>query len=355
MDTPLISIVIRTFFREKALTMTLESIANLNYPQDKIEVIIIKDSKDDGAEKAVDLIRQKHPQLNVLIENFSINSATRAWNLGIKQSNGEIVCVSPDDVIFHPQTIIRADELLKSNCNVVAVTFTCIFEKQSIASEIHHMRFIGNLTNSVSTIFLLTFYRKSILKTVGLYREDLGPPATIHEDWELGSRIKKFGFRIILDGTMVQAHLEQQGQRLVDVPLENTLPPNAVAKTKRLIIAPFTYANSYLRRNYKTFFEVMKSSPLTQQLEYTFYFFMPILGIVLLFLDTALYSLGYLLLLVVAIDIYSFVNGHYRVFTLKKRLIYPIMLVAIRIVRTYLSLLGFLWEKSVNMLGNLKR
>lgn len=353
-ENPLISIVIRTYFREETLAKTLESIANSNYPKNKIEVIVVNDPKDEGAVKVVDLLREKHPEINAQLINLSINSASHAWNLGIRHSSGEIVGVSPDDVIFHPESIRRAVDLLQSNCKVAAVTFTCIFEKQSIMSEVHHMRFIGNLTKSVSTVFLLTFYLKRTLETVGLYREDLGPPVTIHEDWELGSRIRKHGYTIILDGTMVQTHLEQQGKKHSDAKLEKPLRTNLMNKLKKWITMPSSYADSYLRRNYRTFFVVMKSSPLSQQLEYTFYFFIPLIGLGLFFLVNVFYTLVYILFLVVAIDVHSHVRGYYQVFGHKKRLTYPIMIVAVRVVRMYLSLLGFLTGIIVNVLQKFK-
>ena len=357
MGTPLISIVIRTYFREDPLAKTLESIANSNYPKDMIEVIVVNDPKDEGAEKVVDLFREKHPEINCLLINPSINSATFAWNLGIRHSRGEIVGVSPDDIIFHPDSIRRAIDLLRSNCNVAAVTFTCIFEKQSIMSEVHHMRFIGNITNSVSTVFLLTFYRKRTLEAVGLYREDLGPPATIHEDWELGSRIRKQGYTIMLDGTMVQTHLEHQEEHQEKkssvVKLEKPLRRTLMAKLNKWTTIPWLYANSYLRRNYKTFFEVMKSSPLSQQAEYFSYFLMPIVGLGLLIVNP-LFTLIYALFLVAIIDAYSFAEGYYRVFGISKRSTYPIVLIFARIVRSYLSVLGLLTATIAKGLGKLR-
>lgn len=205
---PLISIVIRTYFREKPLTKTLASISKLNYPKNKLEIIVVKDLKDQSAESVTNLFKGNHPDIKIRLLNISANSATGAWNLGIKHSHGEIVGVTADDVLIQPESIRRALILLRSDCKVAAVTFPTMFETHSISVVVHHMRFIGTLTKNISTVMLLTFYRKKILEEVGFYREDMGLPFTIHEDWELGSRIRKHGYQIIVDGSVAQRHLD---------------------------------------------------------------------------------------------------------------------------------------------------
>jgi glycosyltransferase involved in cell wall biosynthesis len=66
-ETPLVSIVIRTYFRERSLARTLEAIANSNYPGNKIEIIVVKDSKDQGAENVVNTFKQKYPEVSIIL------------------------------------------------------------------------------------------------------------------------------------------------------------------------------------------------------------------------------------------------------------------------------------------------
>ncbi len=308
----------------------------MNYPTDKIEIIVVNDPQDVNSEKVVKLFRKNHAEINIVIIP-SINNASHAWNLGIQHSHGEIVGVSPDDAIFNPDSVRRAIALMHSNSKIAAVTFTCIFEDQSLMYEVHHMRFIGSLTSSVSTVFLVTFYRKRLIENVGLYREDLGPPTSIHEDWELGSRIRKRGYILMLDGATLQTHLGRNEKKPLNVKAEKSFSIRFKNKIRKWL---FCYPK-YVQSNYKTFFVVMKSSPLTQQIEYTSYFFAPLIGLSLLFLNV-FYFLVYIPFLLLVIAVYSNVRGYYRVFGHKKRLTYPILLVAVRVVRTYLSIVGLL-------------
>lgn len=348
-EDPLISIVIRTYFREETLAKTLESIANSNYPKNKIEIIVVKDLKDQGAENVVNMFKQKYPEIRTMLLGLSVNSATQARNLGIKHSNGDILGISDDDVIIHPESMKRAITLLNADCKVAAVTFPVMFDTPPIHAEVHHMRFIGTLTKNISAVMPLTFHRKKVLEKVGLYREDMGPPLTIHEDWELGSRLRKNGYTIIIDGTIVQRHLEALRKSIPKTESGNSPHIGIMTRVKGGIAALRSYANSYLRRDYWTFFEVMKSSPVSQQVEYAIYFLMPLIGLTLL--PTPLYALAYVLLLVFVVDAHSFIKGYYRVFGPQKRLLYPIILIFVRVVRTYLSVLGLL-VRVPSKLGN---
>ena len=340
MEKILISIVIRTYFRENTLVKTLKSIANSNYPRNKIEIIVVRDLKDQGAANVVDIFKQRYPEVSILLLTMSVNSATQAWNLGIKHSKGKIVGVTADDVLIHPDSIRRAVSILKEDCKVAAVTFPTIFETQSIDAKVHHMKLIGTLTDNVSTALLLTFYRKKILEKVGMYREDMGLPFTIHEDWELGSRLRKHGYKIIVDGMIVQRHLGIPRKNISKTDFDNSLHNRIRNDLKQGIKRLRRYATSYFNRNYRTFFEVMKSSPLSQQVEYSFYFLMPLIGLGLL--QKPIYAFAYLLLLVFFLDAHSFFNGYYKVFGLRGRLVYPIFLLSARVLKTYLSVLGYL-------------
>ena len=47
-DEPLVSIIIPAFNEEKTLAKTIDSVLGLNYPENKLEIIIVNDgSKDD--------------------------------------------------------------------------------------------------------------------------------------------------------------------------------------------------------------------------------------------------------------------------------------------------------------------
>ena len=79
---PKISFILPTLGREEGLKKCLESIMSLNYPQEKIEVIIIKDEPRIGVPKRV--------------------------KEGVEKSTGEYIVYAANDMEFYPDCIINA-------------------------------------------------------------------------------------------------------------------------------------------------------------------------------------------------------------------------------------------------------
>jgi len=92
-DLPLISVVIPTLNSEKILEMCLESIANQDYPKDKIEIIIADGGSVDGT---IDIAKK---YTNKIFSNpRKTGEAGKA--VGVKRAKGEIVALIDSDNIL---------------------------------------------------------------------------------------------------------------------------------------------------------------------------------------------------------------------------------------------------------------
>lgn len=340
---PLISFVIRTYFRANVLARVLESIANLNYPKNKIEVIIVIDPNDINAFKVIKEFERRHRNLKVDIVQLEVNSATRAWNIGIMKSNGEIIAVLPDDIILHPDTVNFALENL--NNNVVVIGFPAISDNPSLSEKLHHWKFVGAMTRNINTIMPISFFRKSVFSKVGLYREDMGPPITIHEDWELGSRIRKHGYRILVDGRLPQLHLLHfRRVKSMSKGMEKSKSNSLSQLLKSMGRHATSYLRAYIRKNWWSFFKVLKVSPLSQLFEYIVYYLLP-LSILVLFLLNPVWSLLLISAAFVYVEVNSLARRYYCKLGRRERIVYPLLLMFIRIVKAYLALVGYLYNR----------
>ena len=330
---PGVSIVIRTYFAGEALYHTLLSLSKLNYPKDRMEIIIVKDPKDNVEEYVGKALNKR---IKVRIISLEVNSATKAWNTGITISKNPIVVVMPDDVEVHPNIINYALEILETNKKVAAVTYPPITSKASIIDEIHGLRYVGTVTTA-NTILVVTFFRKNVLLEVGLYREDMGPPLSIHEDWELGSRLVRRGYLIIVDGRVPVKHLK---------PSRRGDSRECVDSSKGILGIAISYMRSYLGKHYWSFIQVFKVSPLNQLLEYICYLVLPPLVVVTGFLIQC-YLVPVLIVVttVVYVELNALIRGYYKSLSLGRRLAYPLMLTLVRLVRTWLSFMAFTYWK----------
>jgi len=344
-----ICVAIRTYFRAETLAKVLDSILALNYPKELIEIILAVDSHDTGALKVVEEFKAKGLRLEAII--LDVNSATRGWNLGIVSCNSEIVMVLPDDIILHPEVINTALRYL-NNIKVVAIGFPAISISPSLGEKLHHWRFIGSKTVEASTIPPVVFFKKSMLMKMGLYREDMGPPLTIHEDWELGSRIRRHGYKVLISGELKMLHIEEHVSSKKDDNIAiarhrwSALTHKFVSYIKHLV----HYSKAYVNKHWWSFFQVLKVSPSSQKLEYVAYYAIPLTAILLLAVNT-FWFLTFLLAVLALIEVHSLARGYYRVLSVRERLAYPVILVLARIFRSYLALAGLLYNVTIRGLA----
>ena len=339
-DEPLVTIVIRVYHSNETLIRTLESLMNLDYEFSQIEINIVEDYDDEESEKAIKTFLETHPTYNEKIRIIQVNenAATKAWNKGIRESKGEIIMVLPDDVQVHTSTLKNALDLMNEDPRVAAVTFPGIPEKKGkilMKYKVNNMKFLG-LRSTISSALLVTVYRKNALMVTGLFREDMGLPLSIHEDWELGSRIRKRGYRMLVDGTISQIHLEGRNTSFVDkreqIASRNIL--SLLLKNLR------RYVREYIGKDWWSMLQVLKASPIDQLLEYFFYFVNPLMFLLLILINP-FYSLVYGILILTFVIFYSFFKKYYQVFNLKQRLAYPLLVFFARSIRTYLTIIGF--------------
>nr|WP_245835818.1 glycosyltransferase [Virgibacillus ndiopensis] len=96
---PSVSILIPAHNEEVVIGNTLESMVNLSYPLDKLEVIVINDNSSDKTGDIADSYARRYPFIKV-IHNwppFSGKGKSGALNKGLSESTGEVICVYDAD------------------------------------------------------------------------------------------------------------------------------------------------------------------------------------------------------------------------------------------------------------------
>jgi len=337
-EKPPICMVIQTYFRAAALTRVLDSILSLNYPRELIEVVLSVDPRDIAALEVAGEFKAKGIKLEIV--TLDVNSADRGRNLGIMRCNSDVVAVVDDDVVLHPETVNVALRYLR-NEKVVAVGFPAITKKPSLGEKLHHWRFLGLKAVEAFTVMPATFFKRSELLRIGLYREDMGPPLTIHEDWELGSRIRRYGYKVLVTGEISMLHKVEEGSSgNSDITVPSRRPPIPA----RVLRGFMSYFKAYVNKHWWSFFEVLKVSPLSQLLEYVAYYLLPLTALALLLINPV-WGLLLIAAVLAYVELNSFARGYYRVLSLKGRVAYPLLLTLVRVVRAYLALVGYLYNK----------
>ncbi|WP_348810472.1 glycosyltransferase family 2 protein [Flavobacterium maritimum] len=201
---PLVSITIPCRNEVNHISGLLESILRSDYNKDLIEIFIVDGMSDDGT---IELLNEKYLSKygNIKIIENTKQKTPYAFNLGIKESLGEIVVVLGARHIISSNYITEVVEVLtkKKEIGCVGGIVNNVYENRtseiiskSMASPFgigfNNFRAISKDTY-VDTIGSPAF-RKFIFDELGYFDEDL----TRNQDDDFSFRLNKAGYKILL-------------------------------------------------------------------------------------------------------------------------------------------------------------
>lgn len=115
--TPKFSIVVATFNRPVELQACLRSLAQLDYPAARFEVIVV----DDGSPVPVpDSVGEFAPHLRVSIVRQANRGCGPARNLGARAATGEYLVFADDDCLPRPDCLTRLEACIASRPGCMA-------------------------------------------------------------------------------------------------------------------------------------------------------------------------------------------------------------------------------------------
>lgn len=205
LELPRVTVLVPAHNEEKVIEKTVRSILEMEYPADKMELLVLEDSSTDATGAILDELAQAEPRLKVLhipkAEGGKGKSA--ALNTGLKHASGELIAIYDADnqpeknalkylaanLVMYPELGAaegmfrcrnRAVNLLTRFINIEGVAFQWI-----VQSGRWKMLKISTLPG---TNFVI---RKSLIEELGGWDE-----AALTEDSELSIRIYQAGWKI---------------------------------------------------------------------------------------------------------------------------------------------------------------
>ncbi|MBI2011688.1 glycosyltransferase family 2 protein [Candidatus Daviesbacteria bacterium] len=106
---PKVSIIFVNYNGGKQPIECLKSIFRLNYPQRKIEIIVIDNGSTDGSLKKIKRFHKVK-----LIENKSNLGFAGSINQGVLISKGEYIFMGNDDIVFEKDSLLEMVQFAKS-------------------------------------------------------------------------------------------------------------------------------------------------------------------------------------------------------------------------------------------------
>lgn len=121
-EFPFVSILVPAHNEALVIEKTVQSLLNLDYPDDRYEIIVVNDNSSDNSHEILTNMQKENPDRNlIVISTDSTNGGkgkSNSLNIGLKASKGEILAIYDADntpekkaLKYLVQTLIKDDSL----------------------------------------------------------------------------------------------------------------------------------------------------------------------------------------------------------------------------------------------------
>jgi len=177
MESYEVSIVLTTRNEARHIGSCLESIKKLNYPQDKIEIIVVDNSSVDNTKEIALRYTDK-------VYNFSPERSAQR-NFGVRQAQGKYILYLDADMLLSERILQECVEKCeKEDCLALYIPERIIGRGYWVKVRDFERSFYNS-----TCIDAARFIRKNVFSKIGGFDESLTGP----EDWDFDRRIRVAG------------------------------------------------------------------------------------------------------------------------------------------------------------------
>jgi len=199
-ELPTVSIVVAAYNEEKVIEAKIHNMLALDYPKDKLEIIIGSDGSTDRTNEIVSAYREQEIQL---INYTDRGGKTNVLNRTIPRATGDIIVLSDANTMYAKnalQKIIRYFRDSAVGCVCGELRFVSPEGKQD--SETAYWKYevllkfleskLGTVLGANGAIYAI---RRELFEPI--------PPDTVIDDFLIGMNVKKKGYKVYYDAEAV--------------------------------------------------------------------------------------------------------------------------------------------------------
>lgn len=196
--TPPVAIIVPCWNEQDTVDGTVRSLLALDYPKDKLQIILVNDGSTDNTKEVMDAYIDD-PQITVIHkENGGKHTAI---NLGIEHAkDAEFVGCLDADSFVAPDALRHIIPCFDDPKVAAATPAMSVFQPKSILEQMQNAEYIVGIASrhalsAVNGIYVtpgpFSFYRRSVIEELGGFRH-----AHQAEDMEMALRIQRAGYEI---------------------------------------------------------------------------------------------------------------------------------------------------------------
>ncbi len=198
---PSVTIAVPCWNEEKTLAGTLDSLLALDYPKDKLSIVVVDDGSKDATFAIASSYQAKYPN-NVIVLTKQNGGKHTAVNLALHQSTSQLFGCLDADSFVHPKALRTIVSYFEHHAEAMAVT-PCIHIKspKTIIQRVQAVEYLmgvflrkafGQLDAIQVTPGPFSIFKREVFEKVGEYRK-----AHNTEDYEITLRLHKHHLKIM--------------------------------------------------------------------------------------------------------------------------------------------------------------
>jgi hyaluronan synthase len=195
---PNVAVVVPAFNEEAAIEATVDAILALDYPEEKLEVVVIDDGSSDGTGLVVSRLAQENPRVRAIL--FPQNRGKRAaMAAGIRSTSAEILAFVDSDSVLEPDALrILVQDFADARVGAVAGHADVLNERESFVARMQAVRYFVafRVYKAAESVFgavsccsgcFSAYRREAILPSLDDWENQmfLGRPSTFGDDRSL--------------------------------------------------------------------------------------------------------------------------------------------------------------------------
>lgn len=195
---PSVAVIVPCFNEERTVGKTIESLLSLDYPKDKLSIVVVDDGSTDSTLAVARAFERFH---NVTVHTKRNGGKHTALNYALRRTSAEIVGCLDADSWAEPMALREIIHAFDRDTALMAVTpaikvnrprrFLEIVQKAEYALSVFSRKMFGNLGALFVTPGPFSFYRREVFDNVGLFRM-----AHHTEDMEMALRMQAHHLKI---------------------------------------------------------------------------------------------------------------------------------------------------------------
>ncbi len=198
---PYVSIVVPAYNEKKNIIATLESLTNLSYPKNKLEIIVVNDGSTDNTSNIVADFICRNKYKNVKIINKKNEGKGAALNDGLAIAKGDFfVCLDADSFVTK-DALKKILPYFTDESIAVVLPLLKVAKPKTLWQKMQWLEYIINLfykrlMSRLNCVHVapgpFSVYRKDVLKQIGGFDEN-----NITEDLEITLRLQSKNYKIV--------------------------------------------------------------------------------------------------------------------------------------------------------------